>query len=262
MNGLPLFGKKWNPILIVIELNRIVESDAGSNRARALGHVSISVANLAREADFLQHKVMMQHAIMLSSLTCKISIIFAREKSFLPDLICVRARRGRQSGGSCVLNGGSCRPYSATVSGCTSPNDSHALPCATLHDAVGPPSHVLYNIKFPYAAIMLVAIGAETFEMYQNFPLIDEYGILKDSFRLISFAMSLLLAFRLNRTYERWKEARSSLSGVVRAASYRTLSLPLILYHTRYLCLPLICREMVQPPSFFRPRPGSRTPKL
>ena len=47
----------------------------------------------------------------------------------------------------------------------------------------------------------------------------------KDSFRLVSFAMSLLLAFRLNRTYERWKEARASLSGVVRTEKERIIAL-------------------------------------
>ena len=52
--------------------------------------------------------------------------------------------------------------------------------------------------------------------IYHGMPAIDENGVMHDSFRLTSFAMSLLLAFRLNRSYERWKDARSSLSGVVR----------------------------------------------
>jgi putative membrane protein len=77
----------------------------------------------------------------------------------------------------------------------------------------------LWNIKWPYLFIMISAIGAEVYEVFDQFPLVDEYGILKDSFKLVSFAMSLLLAFRLNRTYERWKEGRSSLSGVGNGAT-------------------------------------------
>ena len=46
--------------------------------------------------------------------------------------------------------------------------------------------------------------------------MIDSIGALTQALRLTSFAMSLLLALRLNRTYERWKEARSSIAGVVR----------------------------------------------
>ncbi len=112
---------------------------------------------------------------------------------------------------------------------------------------LGPPSHILFNIKWPFLGIMLVAVAVNLWEYagqipagrhgnrccfilhlaskplvplaavyYHGFPLVDEHGVLQNSFRLTSFAMSLLLAFRLNRTYDRWKEARSSLSGVVR----------------------------------------------
>ena len=50
---------------------------------------------------------------------------------------------------------------------------------------------------------------------------LDPTGSLQLCFRYTSFAMSLLLAFRLNRTYERWKEARSSVAGVVRRGPYQ-----------------------------------------
>jgi hypothetical protein len=37
-----------------------------------------------------------------------------------------------------------------------------------------------------------------------------------DMFRASSFAMSLLLAFRVQRTFERWKEASQGADGMVR----------------------------------------------
>jgi hypothetical protein len=52
--------------------------------------------------------------------------------------------------------------------------------------------------------------------VYTGMKIPDPAGVLQTAYRLTSFAMSLLLAFRLNRTYERWKEARSSMAGVVR----------------------------------------------
>ena len=36
----------------------------------------------------------------------------------------------------------------------------------------------LWNVKWPYLGIMLCAVGAEIYEVYDNFPLFDEYGIL------------------------------------------------------------------------------------
>lgn len=44
---------------------------------------------------------------------------------------------------------------------------------------------------------------------------VDPDGILLRGFTLTSFAMALLLALRLNRTYERWKDAKVSITGVV-----------------------------------------------
>ncbi|GAX76520.1 hypothetical protein CEUSTIGMA_g3966.t1 [Chlamydomonas eustigma] len=84
---------------------------------------------------------------------------------------------------------------------------------------VGPPSHILWNIKWPYLFIMITAIAVESYDVFDQFPLVDENGVLATGFKLVSFAMSLLLAFRVNRTYERWKEGRSSLAGVGNGAT-------------------------------------------
>ena len=40
--------------------------------------------------------------------------------------------------------------------------------------------------------------------------------LIRDGFRMTSFIMSLLLAFRLNRGYERFKDARGGISSIVR----------------------------------------------
>jgi len=36
----------------------------------------------------------------------------------------------------------------------------------------------LWNVKWPFLAIMLSSFGAEIYEVYDDFPLFDEYGIL------------------------------------------------------------------------------------
>uniref|UniRef100_A0A7R9Z3M3 Uncharacterized protein n=1 Tax=Chlamydomonas euryale TaxID=1486919 RepID=A0A7R9Z3M3_9CHLO len=83
---------------------------------------------------------------------------------------------------------------------------------------LGPPSHVLWNIKWPWLVTVLVSLWVVLRQDLADGW--DRHSILKDTFRSTSFAMSLLLAFRLNRTYERWRQARSSLASVgVHAAS-------------------------------------------
>lgn len=67
---------------------------------------------------------------------------------------------------------------------------------------------------------MLITSGVATWEYYAYttgaVPPLDPNNVLKEQFRLISFAMALLLTFRVQRCYERWREARDSMSSVVR----------------------------------------------
>ncbi|KAG1666969.1 hypothetical protein FOA52_004252 [Chlamydomonas sp. UWO 241] len=83
---------------------------------------------------------------------------------------------------------------------------------------LGPPSHVLWNIKYPWLFVMaittMLVIWADITTRTEEPIEWDRHEVLKSTFRMTSFAMSLLLAFRINRTYDRWREARSSLSGV------------------------------------------------
>ena len=46
---------------------------------------------------------------------------------------------------------------------------------------MGPPQHVLWNVKWPYLFIMISALSAEIYEVWAEFPLIDDYGILVSS---------------------------------------------------------------------------------
>jgi hypothetical protein len=81
-----------------------------------------------------------------------------------------------------------------------------------------PPSHILWNIKWPLLAIMVETATIGIWEYYAHngfLPKLDSENVMKDLFRLVSFAMSLLLAFRLQRSYDRWNLARQSISGVV-----------------------------------------------
>ncbi|GAX74842.1 hypothetical protein CEUSTIGMA_g2288.t1 [Chlamydomonas eustigma] len=79
---------------------------------------------------------------------------------------------------------------------------------------LGPPSHVLFNIKWPVLCVMLVcALHQKRLDgllVGENLKKLMDYA-----YRYSTFAMSLLLAFRINRTYERWKEARASMAAVV-----------------------------------------------
>eukprot|EP00798_Chlamydomonas_sp_ICE-L_P016396 gene16396-22598_t len=72
---------------------------------------------------------------------------------------------------------------------------------------IGPPSHILWNVKWPWLFSMLVSAGASLFSIFYYDLNIQ---LLLTSFRVTSFAMSLLLAFKLNRAYDRWKSARAA----------------------------------------------------
>ena len=154
-----------------------------------------------------------------------------------------RARHGRQSGLCCRVNGAGCRQHSSTWGAqrhrsqagwphCAprSPADRSAAspPPALCGAAVTatascdcrPPTHNLWNIKWPLLAIMVEASALAIWQVYHDsgdtgLPTIDHVNLTKDLFRMSSFAMSLLLAFRVQRSYERWRDARQSIASVV-----------------------------------------------
>ncbi len=83
----------------------------------------------------------------------------------------------------------------------------------------GPPSHLLRNLRLPLSMIAVVSVASAVYygiqlTMYPQMPNFDEDGNLKALFSLGSFAVSLLLAMRLNRTYERFWLARQSFGGI------------------------------------------------
>ena len=97
------------------------------------------------------------------------------------------------------------------------PHAFNVLPCLLV--ARRPPSHILWNIKWPLLVIMLVTAAVAVWEHFalagEVVPEIDRENMLRDLFRLVNFAMSLLLAFRVQRSYDRWKDARQSIASVV-----------------------------------------------
>jgi putative membrane protein len=77
----------------------------------------------------------------------------------------------------------------------------------------------LWHIKFPLLINMIIAVlvTADQIRRYHGYSLMlpdlaDE--IVFNSFRLITFVMALLMAFRINRTYDRWWLGRQSFAGV------------------------------------------------
>lgn len=88
---------------------------------------------------------------------------------------------------------------------------------------LGPPGHILWNIKWPLGMVMLVAVAMATWEQLRatccpKLPAFDATNVSYNCFRLSSFAMSLLLAFRLRSCYDRWWQARCGFTGVGGAA--------------------------------------------
>lgn len=59
----------------------------------------------------------------------------------------------------------------------------------------------------------------QCFEYYWLPPFLPDLDlVILNSFRLITFLLALLLSFRVNRTYDRWWQARQGFSGVGGAA--------------------------------------------
>ena len=80
----------------------------------------------------------------------------------------------------------------------------------------GPPSHILYNIKWPFLAINLISLLIQHLSAFTDIlaEFKAELSHLRTAFTMTSFCMSLLLSYRVNRAYERWNQARSSISGL------------------------------------------------
>jgi putative membrane protein len=88
----------------------------------------------------------------------------------------------------------------------------------------GPPGHFLRNLKLPLAMVTIVGLASCTYYgmKYTKSPYLpdfDQAGNLKTLFQMGSFAVALLLALRINRTYERWWLARQSFGGISLAAT-------------------------------------------
>ncbi|KAI8462924.1 MAG: Bestrophin, RFP-TM, chloride channel-domain-containing protein [Monoraphidium minutum] len=78
---------------------------------------------------------------------------------------------------------------------------------------LGPPTHTLSHVLFPVLAVMAVCVGIKLAEGKVTWEL-DQYNNYALLFRYSSFVLSLLLAFRLNRTYDRWWAARCAFGGI------------------------------------------------
>eukprot|EP00775_Hariotina_reticulata_P013776 gene13776-13897_t len=84
---------------------------------------------------------------------------------------------------------------------------------------LGPPSHILWHIKYPLLLNMAIAVlitADQVRQYYKQASILPELAdhIVFNSFRLTTFVMALLMAFRVNRTYDRWWTGRQSFAGV------------------------------------------------
>ncbi|KAL4426657.1 hypothetical protein ABPG77_004713 [Micractinium sp. CCAP 211/92] len=89
---------------------------------------------------------------------------------------------------------------------------------------VGPPSHVLWNIKLPLFCCMLVAALSLMWEELRAgpcpfLPPIDPQHSVLRTWRRSAFVFSLVLGLRVSRGYDRWWVARCSLGGTVECAT-------------------------------------------
>jgi putative membrane protein len=83
----------------------------------------------------------------------------------------------------------------------------------------GPPGHLLRNLALPMTMITVVTLCCAVYYGLQatispHLPVFDRAGNLKILFQLGTFAVSLLLAMRINRTYERWWLGRQRFGAV------------------------------------------------
>eukprot|EP00890_Picochlorum_soloecismus_P004911 jgi/Picsp_1/5420/NSC_02779-R1_protein len=73
---------------------------------------------------------------------------------------------------------------------------------------VGPPTYLLWNLLMPLSIILAIILANATYytcaTYNKSLPTFDRSGNAQMAFSYSSFALSLLLALRLQRTYERW----------------------------------------------------------
>ncbi|KAL4425530.1 hypothetical protein ABPG75_009546 [Micractinium tetrahymenae] len=89
---------------------------------------------------------------------------------------------------------------------------------------IGPPAHILWNIKLPLSMCMLCAVLITLWDQLRltccpGLPSFDPQNVTYNVFRLASFAMSLILSLRISRAYDRWWQARCSFGSSVSAAT-------------------------------------------
>ena len=84
---------------------------------------------------------------------------------------------------------------------------------------LGPPNYVLWSVKYPVLAVLLIS-GALLVANRYGLTVADTNNSFKTAFGFSTFAMSLLLAFRINRCYDRWWSARSSFGTVGSSSTY------------------------------------------
>jgi predicted membrane chloride channel (bestrophin family) len=92
----------------------------------------------------------------------------------------------------------------------------------SLFHYLGPPSHILYNIRYPIAIILLLDIAVVVWRGISpgTFPsaLEDREQTVKLGFQLSSFSISVLLGYKVQKGFERWRDALAALTGVGGAA--------------------------------------------
>ncbi|GAX81774.1 hypothetical protein CEUSTIGMA_g9202.t1 [Chlamydomonas eustigma] len=84
---------------------------------------------------------------------------------------------------------------------------------------VGPPSHVLFNIKFQLMGVIAVALCVQSNFARDIVIDITSRNLADKAFRYSSFTMSLLLSFRINKAYERWKDAHYNIATMGRGSN-------------------------------------------
>ncbi|EFN53147.1 hypothetical protein CHLNCDRAFT_136917 [Chlorella variabilis] len=81
---------------------------------------------------------------------------------------------------------------------------------------IGPPGHILWNIRVPFFAVMCTTILVAVLEYLEIQHSPANTDTLIRSFQLTSFVVALLLTLRLNRAYDRWLRAQAGFSGTGR----------------------------------------------
>jgi predicted membrane chloride channel (bestrophin family) len=79
----------------------------------------------------------------------------------------------------------------------------------------------LFNIKWQLLGVLAVALSIQTEWARETVDHINQRSLADKAFRYSSFTMSLLLSFRINKAYERWKDAHNNIATMVSHLSDR-----------------------------------------